>query len=75
MSNATQAAGVSIGSGMNFSSVLLLIFITLKLTHVIHWSWWWVLSPIWIGIGITAAVFVVATIIFAIVGAFAAKLR
>ncbi len=27
---------------------LALIFITLKLTGHIHWSWWWVLSPIWI---------------------------
>jgi len=24
------------------------IFIILKLTGVIDWSWWWVLSPIWI---------------------------
>jgi hypothetical protein len=27
---------------------LLLVFITLKLTSVIAWSWWWVLSPIWL---------------------------
>lgn len=33
--------------GMGFSSVLLLIFITLKLTGHINWSWFWVLSPIW----------------------------
>lgn len=26
---------------------LTLIFITLKLTHVINWSWWWVLLPAW----------------------------
>ena len=31
-----------------FPSLLLLIFITLKLCHVIAWSWWWVLSPLWI---------------------------
>lgn len=24
-------------------------FIVLKLTHVISWSWLWVLSPFWIG--------------------------
>lgn len=30
---------------MGFSEVLTLIFITLKLTHYIDWSWWWVLSP------------------------------
>lgn len=31
-----------------FNSILLLIFITLKLTNFIDWSWWWVLSPVWI---------------------------
>lgn len=35
-------------SGMGFISVLTLIFIVLKLTNNINWSWVWVLSPIWI---------------------------
>jgi hypothetical protein len=34
--------------GLSFGSFLALIFITLKLTNVITWSWWWVLSPFWI---------------------------
>jgi hypothetical protein len=25
------------------------VFIALKLAGVIAWSWWWVLSPMWIG--------------------------
>lgn len=29
-------------------TILLVTFIVLKLTNVIDWSWWWVLSPIWI---------------------------
>ena len=33
---------------INFISLLVLVFITLKLTKTIDWSWWWVLSPIWI---------------------------
>lgn len=37
-------------NGIGFSGLLLLTFIILKLTHVINWSWWWVLSPIWISI-------------------------
>lgn len=37
-------------SGMGFFEVLTLIFIVLKLVHVIDWPWIWVLSPIWIGI-------------------------
>lgn len=27
---------------------LLILFIVLKLTDNIEWSWWWVLSPLWI---------------------------
>jgi hypothetical protein len=34
--------------GIGFGSLLLVLFIGLKLGHVIDWSWWWVLSPIWI---------------------------
>jgi hypothetical protein len=33
---------------VTIESLLLIIFITLKLTHVINWNWIWVLSPIWI---------------------------
>lgn len=28
--------------------VLAIVFIVLKLTGLIDWSWWWVLSPWWI---------------------------
>ena len=34
--------------GMGFTSTLAIVFIVLKLCHVIEWSWLWVLSPIWI---------------------------
>lgn len=38
----TNSEGVGVGS------LLLVAFIVLKLTNTINWSWWWVLSPIWI---------------------------
>lgn len=28
-------------------TVVLAVFVTLKLTNTIDWSWLWVLSPIW----------------------------
>ena len=43
--------------GIGFGSAILLIFIILKLVGVIDWSWWWVLSPIWIPIVLLLAVF------------------
>jgi hypothetical protein len=39
--------------GIGFFGLLTLIFITLKLTNYIDWSWWWVLAPLWIPIVIT----------------------
>lgn len=34
--------------GIGFTGLLTIAFIVLKLLNVINWSWWWVLSPIWI---------------------------
>lgn len=42
-------ANINIGSqGGGLSTILLVVFIVLKLCGVIQWSWWWVLSPFWI---------------------------
>jgi predicted tellurium resistance membrane protein TerC len=38
----------SSSGGISFTGALTILFIGLKLCNVIHWSWWWVLSPIWI---------------------------
>ena len=35
-------------TGIGFTGLLLILFIGLKLTGYIAWSWWWVLSPVWI---------------------------
>ena len=41
-------SGTTAKRGIGFISALTLLFIALKLTDKIHWSWWWVLSPLWI---------------------------
>ena len=46
--------------GIGFGGLLAIVFITLKLTHVIFWSWWWVLSPLWIPLAIVVAILLVA---------------
>lgn len=43
--------------GIGLSGGLLLLFIGLKLGKVIDWSWWWVLSPLWIPIALLIIVF------------------
>lgn len=42
-----KSSGSSSG-GIGFVGLLTIVFITLKLTGYITWSWVWVLSPIWI---------------------------
>ena len=42
--------------GIGFAGVLTIVFVVLKLTGTIAWSWWWVLSPLWISFGIAAVV-------------------
>jgi hypothetical protein len=32
---------------IGFFSALFLIFLALKLAHIIAWSWWWVTAPLW----------------------------
>lgn len=49
--NSTSRSG-----GIGFAGLLTIVFITLKLTGVIAWSWLWVLSPIWISVGIFFAI-------------------
>ena len=34
-------------SGIGFFGLLTIVFITLKLTDFIAWSWWMVLLPLW----------------------------
>lgn len=51
----------SYGNGLGFGTVLFLIFMTLKLTGNIAWSWWWVAAPIWIPV---VAVVVILAVVF-----------
>lgn len=42
------SGGISLGS---LGTILFIVFLILKLTGVISWSWWWVTAPLWIPIG------------------------
>ena len=45
-------------SGIDFVGLLTIVFVVLKLCGIINWSWWWVISPIWI----SAIIFMVVLI-------------
>lgn len=50
----------SSSSGIGFTGLLTVTFIVLKLTGIINWSWWWVLSPVWICAILTLVVVVIS---------------
>lgn len=55
MKKTTESTG---SGGIGIGSLLQVAFIVLKLCHVIDWSWWWVLSPIWISAALVIIVLV-----------------
>jgi len=57
---------VTVNAGSRFGGLLAIAFIVLKLCDVITWSWWWVLSPLWIGFAIIGVVLAVIGIIYGI---------
>ena len=35
------------GSGIGLGGATFLVFLVLKLTGTINWSWWWITAPLW----------------------------
>lgn len=51
-------------NGIGFFGLLAIVFIVLKLTGYITWSWWWVLAPLWIPFLIFISVMIVMFVFF-----------
>ena len=49
--------------GIGFFGFMFLIFMTLKLTGYIDWSWWWVTAPLWGGFAIAILIVLIFIII------------
>ncbi len=61
MSNQTSTS-----SGISFTGLLTIVFITLKLCKVITWSWLWVLSPLWISLAVALSIYALIGLYYAI---------
>ena len=59
MKDSDGGSGVRIG----FCGLLTLVFIVLKLTCVINWSWMWVLAPVWASALVWSGILVVIALI------------
>jgi hypothetical protein len=62
----------STAAGIGTADVLTIIFVVLKLVGVINWSWWWVLSPLWIGFALLISICVIAFVVGAVASAIVA---
>lgn len=62
MANQTQTQS----GGIGFFGLLAIVFITLKLTGYIAWSWWWVLAPLWAPLAIVLTIGLIALLVAAI---------
>ena len=49
--------------GSGFFGLLTIVFITLKLTGYITWSWWWVLAPMWMPLAIILPIFIILVLL------------
>lgn len=55
----------NIYNGIGFFGLLQVVFIALKVTKIINWSWWLVFLPTWIDLGLCLIVIII-TVIFVI---------
>jgi len=62
--------GTNRSNGLGIGMVLFIVFLVLKLTGTIDWSWWWVTSPLWIPFAAAAAILGMVGIIAIIIEKF-----
>lgn len=54
---------ISTGGGVGFTGIILAILVALKIAGVIDWSWWIVLMPLWVEIGLVALVVLIIYVV------------
>ena len=60
MSNSSSSSS----SGIGIVGLLGVVFVALKLTGHINWSWWWVTAPFWGGFALAGAILLIAAILY-----------
>ena len=54
---------VTVRGNSALPAVLFVVFLILKLCHVIDWSWWWVTAPLWGPLAFAVALVVVVAVV------------
>lgn len=67
-----EVVQTSSSGGIGLGGILFIVFLVLKLTGKVDWSWLWVTAPLWlpfaIGIGIVFIVVIIAAILGVVFG-------
>ena len=53
-------------NSISYTTILFTIFLILKLTNNIDWSWWWVTSPLWIPISLVIALIIITMLLIVV---------
>jgi len=62
-------------SGISLFGAMFLVFLTLKLTGYIYWSWWWITAPLWGPFALAALILLVWLVGFVVVELLKANAR
>lgn len=54
-----MSAEVNNGNSVGLGGLLFLLFLGLKLTGYIDWSWWWVTAPLWAPLVLAGVIFMI----------------
>ena len=57
-------------NGIGVGTTLFIVFLILKLTNTIDWSWWWVTSPLWIPVALGIVILGVVGMLMGVSGKF-----
>jgi hypothetical protein len=50
-------------NGLSLSAIVFIVLLTLKLSDVIDWSWWWITLPLWWMIPMVLLILIFALIV------------
>jgi len=74
MTSKNETKTVTTSGGVGVAGLLGIVFIVLKLTGIIAWSWLWVLAPFWIPATLFVVV-VLPVLVILFIGAVAKALK
>ncbi len=66
MSKANDAITPVVQAGTPWSFLLNILFVVLKVSHVVAWSWWIVLLPLWLPAVVIIGLFIIFGVLFGI---------